>query len=240
MADHRDERHVFRFFVDAVGAPGATVELDEFDARHARVLHGAHADRPVEVVGSDGAIWHGTFDGPSGRLTLGDAPVACVEEPTIVVLAFVTVGGRTDELVDAAVQAGATRIVPVVRSGKDRAKVDARRERLTRIATTAAKQAKRGSVPTIAAALDPSELANEPAGVIVEPTASQLLDDVIRSLAPDSPIRLLLGSSDGFAPGLVDELVAAGWQRGRLGPTILRAELAAGVAVAIASMHAPR
>lgn len=232
------ERHVFRFFVDAVGAAGATVELDAFDARHARVLHGAHADGPVEVVGSDGAIWHGTFDGPTGRLTLGDAPVARIDEPTIVVFAIVTVGGRTDELVDAAVQAGATRIVPVVRSGKDRAKVDARRERLTRIATTAAKQAKRGSVPTIAAALDAAQLAGEPAGIVVDPEAPALLDEVVRAIAPDAPIRLLLGSSDGFAPGMLDELVAAGWERGRLGPTILRAELAAGVAVAIASMHA--
>ncbi len=238
--DASHDRHVFRFFVDVVGGPGATVELDEFDARHARVLHGAHADGPVEVVGSDGAVWHGTFDGPTGRLTLGDAPVARVAEPTIVVLAVVTVGGRTDELVDAAVQAGATRIVPVVRSAKDRAKVDARRERLTRIATTAAKQAKRGSIPTIAAALDADRLTSEPAGIVVDPTASATLDEVVRAVAPDAPIRLLLGPSDGFAPGLVDELAAVGWQRGRLGPTILRAELAAGVAVTIASMHAAR
>lgn len=234
-----DARHVFRFFVDTVCSAGGTVELDEFDARHARVLHGAHADGPVEVVGRDGAIWHGTFDGPTGRLTLGDAPVARVEEPTIVVLAFVTVGGRTDELVDAAVQAGATHVVPVVRSSRDRAKVDARRERLTRIATTAAKQSKRGSVPTIAAALDATALAAEPAGIVVDPDAPRLLDQVVRERPTGEPLRLLVGSSDGYPDGLVEELEAAGWQRGRLGPTILRAELAAGVAVAIASMHAP-
>jgi hypothetical protein len=37
----------------------------------------------------------------------------------------------------------------------------------------------------------------------------------------------------------VAELADAGWLRGRLGPTILRSELAAPVAVAIAAMHAP-
>ncbi len=233
-----DSRHVFRFFVDEVGGDGVTVELDEFDSRHARVLHGAHADGPVEVVDRDGVIWHGTFDGPTGRLVLGDR-IGEVQEPTIVVFAFVTIGGRTDELVDAAVQAGATRIVPVIRSDRDRAKVDKRWDRLMRISTTAAKQAKRGSVPLVTTAVEPSALADWGSGIVVDPDAPQLLDEVVRRAEPGAPIRLLLGASDGFPDGLVEQLEAGGWQRGRLGPTILRAELAAGVAVAIASMHAP-
>lgn len=229
---------MFRFFVDEVGSEGATVELDEFDARHARVLHGAHADDPVEVVDRDGVLWHGTFEGPTGRLVLGER-IGSIQEPAIVVFAFVTVGGRTDELVDAAVQAGATRIVPVIRSDRDRAKVDARWERLMRISTTAAKQAKRGSVPLVTTAIEPRTLATQGRGIVVDPDAPRLLDEVVRSSEPGVPIRLLVGASDGFPDGLVAELEAAGWQRGRLGPTILRAELAAGVAVAITSMHAP-
>ena len=232
------DAHRFRFFVDVVCTPGEVVELDEFDGHHARVLHGAHSDAPVEVVDKDGTIWHGTFDGPTARLVIGER-VGEVVEPTIVVLAIVTIGGRTDELVDAAVQAGATRIVPVVRSAKDRDKVDRRWERLMRISTTAAKQAKRGAVPQVTTAIDLDELREWPAGVVIDPTAPALLDEVVRAGAPGAPIRLLVGSSDGFAPGLLDELVAAGWQRGRLGPTIRRAVRAVGVAVAIAAMHAP-
>lgn len=233
-----DARHLFRFFVDDACSEGASVELDDFDARHARVLHGAHADGPVEVVDRDGVIWHGTFDGPTGRLVIGDR-IGEVQEPTIVVFAFVTVGGRTDELVDAAVQAGATRIVPVIRNGRDRAKVDRRWDRLMRISTTAAKQAKRGSIPLVTTAVEAGTLVEMPGGIIVDPDAPRLLDEVVRDGASGAPIRLLVGAADGFPDGLVEELEAAGWQRGRLGPTTLRAELAAGVAVAIAAMHAP-
>ena len=48
-------------------------ELDAFDARHARVLHGAHADEPVELVDADGIAWEATFDGPTSVAVLGES-----------------------------------------------------------------------------------------------------------------------------------------------------------------------
>jgi 16S rRNA (uracil1498-N3)-methyltransferase len=234
--------HVFRFFVDEAGAGvGARVQLDSFDARHARVLHGARTDERVEVVDGAGALWLASFDGTSGAVVLDEHLGEVEREPRIELLAFVTVGGRTDELVDGAVQAGATRIVPVVASPRDAAKVDARAERLARIATSAAKQAKRAAVPHVEPAIDSDALRGLPAGIVVDPDATTTLDEVVGRDPSSGAVRLLVGASDGFPAGLVEDLcAAAGWQRARLGPAILRSELAAAVAVAVAAMRASR
>ncbi len=232
----RAGRHAFRFFVDEVGAKGAIVPLSEFDARHARVLHGAQTEALVEVVDGDGVLWTGRFDGPAGRVVL-EQRIGAIAEREVELLAFVTVGGKTDELVDAAVQAGATRVVPVVRSERDRAKVDARADRLTRIATSAAKQAKRARVPEVATAVGVEDVLALAPGVVVDPSAPSTLDAVLSGIGTADPVRLLIGAADGFPAGLVEQLADAGWQRGRLGPSILRAELAAALAVAIATMH---
>lgn len=236
---------MFRFFVDVEGSRGKTIELSAEDARHARVLHGARAGTPIEVVTACANLWRAEFDGASGRVTLIESR-GLVREVGIALFASVTVGGRTDELVDAAVQAGATWVRPVVRSERDRSKVAARTERLNRIAHTAAKQAKRAAIPAVDPPLVTTEVVEAGAligpGFVIDPAADEPLDVVLDREWTDSdvPIVLLVGAADGFPDGLVDQLVAAGWMRARLGPTILRAELAAAVAVAIAAMHAPR
>ena len=235
MTDHAP--HVFRFFVDAVGAPGAALPLAAADAQHADVLRLASSD-VVEVVDSGGAVWEATIT--SGTATLGvRRTAASARRRDIVLVAGALVGGRFDELVDAAVQAGATSIVPLAHAPRDRERLGARRARLERIARSAAKQAKRDVVPTIGAPISPDELPAH--GIVVDPAAPQLLDAVVRASSREGvdPITLLVGSADGLDAALVDRLAGSGWQRGRLGPTILRSELAAGVAVAIAAMHAP-
>lgn len=231
--------HAFRFFVDSIGAPGQVIELDATDAHHARVLHRGATGEPVELVDGDGSVWRSTFDGPSARLVLNERIGQARERASIELLAFVSVGGRTDELVDGAVQAGATRIVPIVRSQRDRAKVDARHERLLRVARSAAKQARRASIPEVSRPIAVDELRGWTPGVIVDPDADATLDAVLRESAFASATTLLVGGADGFPDGVVDELVDLGWRRGRLGASILRAELASAVAVAIAAMLAP-
>ncbi|MCB0880022.1 MAG: 16S rRNA (uracil(1498)-N(3))-methyltransferase [Thermoleophilia bacterium] len=235
----RGDRHVFRFFVDVPGTPGARIELAASDQHHARVLHGAQTQERVEVVDRDGVAWSAAFDGTSGAVML-DEQVGELHDPQVELLAFVTVGGRTDELVDAAVQAGATRIVPIVASDRDRAKVEQRAERLARVATSAAKQAKRAAVPTVVQPIGVDDLRALPPGIVVDADADELLDGALVARGSSTPTRLLIGGASGFPAGLVDELAATGWHRARLGHSILRAELAAAVAVAIAAMHAPR
>jgi 16S rRNA (uracil1498-N3)-methyltransferase len=227
-------RHQFRFFVDGTGEPGASLPLSKADAKHALVLR-IGDDDVVEVVDPTGATW-------LARLTDGVAhvvsPLAVDAEPArIELVAGALVGGRFDELVDAAVQSGASLVVPFTTSQRDADRLASRRPRLQRIARAAAKQSKRTIVPDVAVPIDADELRALEPGIVVDPGAPQQLDDVVRGMA--EPIRLLVGPAEGHDPALVAELVDAGWARGRLGPTILRSELAAPVAVAIAAMHAP-
>lgn len=228
------KRHQFRFFVDGTGEPGAALPLSKADAKHALVLRIGEED-VVEVVDPTGSVW-------LARLTDGVAhvvsPAEAEREPAhIELVAGALVGGRFDELVDASVQAGASIVVPFTTTRRDAERLGARRARLQRIALAAAKQSKRTVLPDVTEPIDEDELRALGPGIVVDPGAPQQLDDVVREL--QAPIRLLVGPAEGLEPELVAELVDAGWQRGRLGPTILRAELAAPVAVAIAAMHAP-
>jgi 16S rRNA (uracil1498-N3)-methyltransferase len=228
-------RHQFRFFVDGAGEPGAQLPLAKVDARHADVLR-IGEDDIVEVVDPTGAAW-------LARLTDGVAhvvsPLAVDSEPArIELVAGALVGGRFDELVDAAVQAGASLVVPFTTSRRDAERLGARRARLQRIARAAAKQSKRTAVPEVAEPIDADGLRALAPGIVVDPGAPQQLDEVVAASSAEE-IRLLVGPAEGLEPELVEALANAGWQRGRLGPTILRSELAAPVAVAIAAMHAP-
>ncbi len=233
-----DDRHRFRFFVDAIGELGARVQLDEFDSRHARVLHGAKTDAAIEIVDAARVAWQASFEGADGLVVLDERIGEVPLEARIDLFAFVSVGGRTDQLVDGAVQAGATRIVPVVANARDLEKVNARADRLGRLAITAAKQAKRSAVPIVAEPIDACELHDADPGIIVVPDAPILLSELVASEPAGSAMRLLIGASNGFPSGLVEDLERRGWRHARLGPTILRSELAAAVAVAVVSMHA--
>jgi len=227
------ERHRFRFFVGVVGQPGAVLDLEPVDVQHVRVLRLGAGD-PVDVVDASGATWDARIVG-AAAVELVTLREAGGREATIELVAGVLVGGRFDELVDGAVQAGATRIVPFAASAKDASRIEARRERLERIIRAAAKQAQRSVVPELAAPIDAAGLRAGPPGIVVDPGAPQRLADVV---AGESAARLLVGASDGLPAAFVLELVERGWRRGRIGPSILRSELAAPVAVGIAAMMA--
>lgn len=226
-------RHRFRFFVEGHGAPGARLPLASADARHARVLRLA-AEDTVEVVDVSGTSWLAKVADGVAEVV---APLPGGSEPVrIEVIAGALVGGRFDELVDASVQAGASLVVPFAPVRRDFERLGARQARLQRIARAAAKQSKRLIVPDVGEPIDTDGLCALPPGIVVDPAAPEPLDDVVREHA--GVVRLLVGPAEGLDADLVATLVAAGWQRGRLGPTILRSELAAPVAVAIAAMHA--
>lgn len=228
-------RHRFRFFVDRAGAAGDRLPLAPADARHLRVLRLADGDE-VEVVDALGDAWDARVAGDAEvELVVRRGPSS--EPATIELYAGALTGSKFDELVDGAVQAGATTITPVAGSGRGLERLRARRARLDRIARAAAKQSKRSLVPQVGMPIVPEEL--PAAGILLDASAPETLDRVVAGSSGAEPIRLLVGGAEGIEARLVDRLVAGGWQRARLGPTILRAELAAPVAVAIAAMLAP-
>ncbi|MCW2972516.1 MAG: hypothetical protein JWN72_789 [Thermoleophilia bacterium] len=243
MAD--DARHRFRFFTRDVGLPRARVELTAPDAAHLGVLRLAEGD-DVEVVDVTGVVWLGQVAG-GGVVTLREPlPLDGLQLPRIDLIAGALVGGRFDELVDGAVQAGASSIAPFAATAKDARRLAERHDRLQRIAESAAKQAKRREVPRIAAPLDRAGLLATAPGIVLDAGAHEPLDRVLQALDAARADRggslvgytVLVGPAEGLSGELVADLVAAGWHAARLGPSILRAELAAAVTVAAVALHA--
>lgn len=225
------DRHRFRFFVDATGAPGACLPLAAIDAHHARVLRLADG-HGVDVVDAEGTLWEAQVAGASVQLV---ASLDGSTEPAPIELyAGALTGAKFDELVDGAVQAGASLVVPFASNRRDLERLGARRARLERLARAAAKQSKRVLVPTIGAPIGVEELPDR--GIVLDSSAPEALDRVV-ARSGLQPLRLLVGGADGIDHAVIAALVERGWTRARLGPTILRAELAAAVAVAVAAMH---
>lgn len=224
--------HRFRFFVDVVAVRGAQVTLSSADAAHARVLRLAEGDG-IDVVDSAGTVWDAAYVS-HGAVRLIDVVVDGSARGGIELIAGVLTGAKFDELVDHAVQAGATRIVPLATTPRDHARILARRERLQRIAAAAAKQSHQSRIAQIASPITHAELLELEPGLVLDAAASDRITDV--DVASDTEVRVLVGPADGLDDTLVGELVRGGWRGVRLGRSILRAELAAGVAVATIDM----
>ena len=138
----------------------------------------------------------------------------------------------TDLVVQKATELGASALLPVLTARTNAARVNA--ERLTAIATEAAEQCERLTVPRLGAPQRlPDLLAGWPAGrplfAAVERAAAA------PPLAPHpGPAGLLVGPEGGFSPGELDELARHAFVKGvSLGPRILRAETAAIVGLAL-------
>ena len=233
--------HRFRFFVDETGEVGARVTVPDGDRAHLRVLRASTGTR-VEIVDGSGALWEGEVDEDGAVRLLQPIPVSGKQLVQIELVAGALVGGRFDELVDGVVQAGVTRVIPYAASRRDLERLAARRGRLERICRSAAKQAKRLLVPTIGDPVDDEGLLALPPGIVLDAAADATIDaafELVGGRAPGSMIRLLVGPADGLSEQLLAALDDRGWTRARLGPTVLRSELAAAVAVAHAAMHAP-
>ncbi|MCW2949194.1 MAG: rRNA ((1498)-N(3))-methyltransferase [Thermoleophilia bacterium] len=243
MAD--GDPHRFRFFTTNVGMAGTRVELSSADAAHLAVLRLATGDS-VEIVDAAAVVWEGAI--AAGGLVTLRAPLP-IEAPRVLpridLIAGALVGGRFDELVDGAVQAGASSIVPFASRTKDAARLEQRHERLQRVALAAAKQAKRTDVPQIAAPIDREDVLARVPGIVLDAGAADTLETVLLAgrAAGDAVVSgwtVLVGPAEGLAPTFVAQLLDAGWRGARLGPTVLRSELAAAVSVAMISMHAAR
>ncbi len=150
-------------------------------------------------------------------------------------------GERMSWAIQKLVELGAAAIHPVqlhrcvVRLDGDKA--SSRRQRYQGIAQAAARQCRRGAVPTISAIsdLDTAVAAVSDCTLKVvfwEESSGRSL----RELVPEGPVErvaVLVGPEGGLTPDEVDRAMNAGFLPAGLGPRILRAETAAMAAVSI-------
>jgi 16S rRNA (uracil1498-N3)-methyltransferase len=178
-----------------------------------------------------------------------ESPERTSEGSLPIVLFFsVGKGKKVDHVVREATALGVERIVVVraQRSVPQRESFDQRRQRWTTIATEAARQAGRGSLPALEGPLDlDTALASAPAGVrlCLDPNAGVAFHAALNLELhePSHAVSVLVGPEGGLAPEELRAAEAAGFRRVSFGELVLRTETAA-VAVLgalVATLSAP-
>ena len=166
----------------------------------------------------------------------------CAAEPTVRVTLYQAVPkqDKLAEIVQKAVELGVTEIVPVLTSRcvarPTKADFEKKRERLQKIALSAAKQSGRGIIPEVAPlhtwkeALD-SMRAQDIAVMLYEEEGGVRFGDV--PLEGRQRIGLFIGSEGGISEEEAAQAVEAGLHRVWLGRRILRCETAPTAAVSV-------
>lgn len=228
-----------RLFVPALPDLGGVVQLDEATARHARVLRLG----PGDVV----RLFDGGGQEADARiLSCDDGAVTCEaamseprpeEGPRVVLIQCLPKGSKIDSILRMAVEIGVAEVHLAI-AGRSVARPDDRRaikrvQRLERVAVEAARQARRTVVPAVVPAAELMDVAaRAPAGA----------DRVVVWEGSDRPLAsppgtrnawVVVGPEGGLANAEIHALGEAGWRTASLGPSILRVETAAPVAVAL-------
>jgi 16S rRNA (uracil1498-N3)-methyltransferase len=234
--------HRFRFFIPVDGDVGTDVDLADEDARHLRVVRAGPGEL-IEVVDAAGTTFSARVLA-GGRAHLERVQVSALEvgAGSIVLYAGVLAGQRWDQLLDGAVQAGATMVVPLVQSTRELQAVERRSVRAERVIVAAAKQSKRTMLPTVGPAIRYADLAGlDVPGIVCDELATEPLLSVVSTLPAElAPVNIVVGAASGLPRPLVAGLVEAGWRSASLGATVLRSELAAAVAVSCVSQASMR
>lgn len=146
---------------------------------------------------------------PSNNITLYFAPIK-----------------RTDDLINMVTQMGVQRIVPVITEHTNAAHINW--NRMNKIAIEASEQSNRNSIPEIATPIKFSELN---LSKLVFADERSVYDNTNKNI-PMNTNAILVGPEGGFSDSEFMELDKAGAIGISLGKTILRAELAAPIAIA--------
>lgn len=232
-----------RFFAPADIRTDATVVLGGPQAHQiARVLRLRAGEEIILVAETAGGAveWRVRLDAVEAKAARGtviaERPGARDATCAVTLCAAVLKGERFDWLLQKATEVGVAFIRPVVTERtirRTRADDTSALERWRRIVTEAAEQSGRGRVPEIH---PPVALRDVPlvgrAFVAHEAVQGQTLSRAVPADADTA--TLLIGPEGGFAEEEIRALIARGALPVSLGPTILRAETAAIIAVTLA------
>jgi 16S rRNA (uracil1498-N3)-methyltransferase len=133
-------------------------------------------------------------------------------------------GDKMADVVRAATELGATRIIPTVTLHCVVKELgEGKLERLGRIAIEAAKQSERTVVPSIAQPIKLKDIPQMEQGFVAHPGSGVRVREVLK---PDRAAALITGPEGGLSENEVEMLMAKGFTPVTLGQRILRAETA--------------
>jgi 16S rRNA (uracil1498-N3)-methyltransferase len=228
-----------RWIADEVSHDRAAL-TGEHAAHLSRTLR-ARVGQEFEVV-CDGRVRHATVVSVSDErveFALGEEIAANVAIPITLLLAVFKFD-RMEWAIEKCTELNVASIVPVIarRTEKHLAlAADKRVERWRRIAREASEQARRTAPPEIAEPVKFSaalEVASDLRIVLAETEREAQLSSILRERSAVPSLALAIGPEGGWTPDELQMFGQTGWMAASLGETILRAETAAIVGLAIA------
>ena len=210
---------------------GGAVILDDLASRHVRVLRLRPGDQ-VELFDGEGRTAEARVE------SIGETVVCVAQGPRqvtirragLVLVLGLPKGAKLDACVRMATELGVDEIALLQAERSvprwEPSRVQAKLERLNRIAAEAAAQSERADVPRIHAPRACDEVLeafpDQAHGVVCVARARDTLD------LPETPTEVwcAIGPEGGFSPDEVAAFEAAGFRLASLGPTILRVDTA--------------
>lgn len=223
--------------------------LDEAASRYVLRVHRLRAGDELVLFDPDAALEADavivSVDARRARCRLSQPRSAARRgELPVVLLQALGKGDKPEDVIRAATALGVRRVVlveterSVVRLAERAA---GRRDRWREVAAQAARQSGRGDVPAIdgplslAAALESAEAELR---IVLAPDAEQPLLDLVSAAPRDAVLAVLIGPEGGFSDVELALAEAHGFRRARLGPLVLRTEVAATAVVgALLAQH---
>jgi 16S rRNA (uracil1498-N3)-methyltransferase len=207
-------------------------QLGEEETLHLAKVLKLTVGTEVEVTDGKGRWCLGVVAAIKNKLTLIDATESYLEPApkTFVTLAVGALKpGAIDDILPAAVELGADRIVVFQNSGTAKFRMqDSVVSRWQRIIHQSIKQCKRARIPDVVVSDSVQALIKEywrkdgRLGLVLDASGERPLHDLLtESLATD--LTVVIGSEKGLEGREISELVAAGFLTARLGANILRA-----------------
>jgi 16S rRNA (uracil1498-N3)-methyltransferase len=237
-------RHTFRYLVADAPEAGDEVTLSAADSHHlARVVRRRPGDA-VEIIDGAGTRWAAVVVEAGDRARVRVEAASAVRPPPVSVILYQGLidGGRLDTVVEKSAELGVEEVVVVVTERARRVPGpdtwERRRQRLLRVAESAARQSGQARLPRLRGLVPFPEVVSEiPAGegFLIDPRGDASLPSALtaREGAP-ARVSLVVGPEAGFGDAEVALARAAGMAVCGLGGAILRAETAALVAVSLA------
>lgn len=231
----------------ARAAQGETFTLRGDEGHHAAVVQRRRVGEEIQITDGDGTRLCGIIAAVT-RKELSIAVQEVLTEPPAspqITLVQGLIKGGGDEAVGFATEAGVDAVIPWQ---ADRAisrwsceRQDKNRQKWQTTVLQAAKQARRAFVPTVrdvvhnhGLTLEIEELTNTGNLVLLaHEEATQSIPDVFDTVQVPAEVLILIGPEGGFSEDEVRNFISAGARQVSLGPHVLRAVHAGGLATAL-------
>lgn len=230
-------KHVFRYVVREPVEPGGRLLLSDVDSRHlVRVVRRA-VGAGIELIDGHGRLWPATVEEVGERVSVivAENGLAGLPPAPVTLYQGLAEWGRLDMLTEKAAELGVGEFVLMVSERVRRVPApDAwrrRRERMSRVVESAAKQAGRGHLMRVRGLVSFDDMLKEiPVGdgFLLDTRAKISLGEALRDQVPSSDrVRLVVGPDAGLSDAEVRHAKEVGLQVCSIGPATLRAETAA-------------